>query len=266
MKKEITKTNNKFCHLDPLPTTLLKSVLDCLLPSVTKLVNASIQSSTFPTEWKTATVTPLLKKPSADPEDKKNYRPVSNLSYVSKLTEWIVMKQIDQHMKKHKLHQIHQSAYRTNHSTETALVKINNDILTEMDNMKCVLLVMLDMSAAFDTVDQTTLPDRFRHDFGIDDAANDWLRSYFSERQQCVNINGTLSERKTIQRGMPQGSIIGPKGYPPYVSPIFSIAKLHDINMHMYADDTQLYVSFLPEHFEVVKLKMEQCIEAIRIW
>ena len=230
------------------------------------MVNASIRSSTFPTEWKTATVTPLIKKPDSDPEDMKNFRPVSNLSYISKLTEKIVMKQIDQHLDNNNLQEPLQSAYRSNHSTETALVKIVNDLRSEVDNKKCVLLVLLDMSAAFDTVEQSTLLKRFETDFGIEGSVNQWLRSYFTGRSQRVSIQGTLSEPKGMKCGMPQGSIIGPKGYPPYVSPIFAIARASEISVHMYADDTQLYVSFSPEDFPAAQAKMERCIAQIRQW
>ena len=108
---------NKCCHLDPIPTTLLKSIVDCILPSLTRMVNASIRSSTFPTEWKTTTVIPLIKKPDSDPEDMKNFRTVSTLSYISKLTEKIVMKQIDEHLDNNNLQESLQSAYRSNHST-----------------------------------------------------------------------------------------------------------------------------------------------------
>ena len=161
------------------------------------MVNASIRSSTFPTEWKTATVTPLMKKPDSDPEDVKNFRPVSNLSYISKLIEKIAMKQIDEHLDNNNLQEPLQSAYRSNHSTETALVKIVNDLRSEVDNKKCVLLVLLDMSAVFGTVEQSTLLKRFETDFGIEGSVNQWLPSYFTGRSQRVNIQGTLSEPNT---------------------------------------------------------------------
>ena len=95
---------------------------------------------------------------------------------------------------------------------------------------------------------------------------NQWLRSYFTGRSQRVNIQGTLSEPKGMKCGMPQGSIIGPKGYPPYVSPIFAIARASEISIHMHADDTQLYVSFSPEDFPAAQAKMERCIAQIRQW
>ncbi len=169
------QTNNKCCHLDPVPTKLLKSVLDCVVTSLTRMINASIRTSTFPAQWKIATVTPLLKKPSLDHEDLVNFRPVSNLCYVSKLTEKIVMKQIDHYLDANNLRDQHQSAYRTSHSTETALVKIMNDLLWEMDKKKCVLLVMLEMSAAFDTIEHGTLFTRLEHDCGITDSVKLWL-------------------------------------------------------------------------------------------
>ena len=168
------------------------------------------------------------------------------------------MKQIDEHLDHNNLQEPLQSAYRSNHSTETALVKIVNDLRSEVDK-KCVLLVLLDMSAAFDTVEQSTLLERFETDFGIEGSVNQWLRSYFTGRSQRVNRQGTLSEPKGMNSkcGMPQGSIIGPKGYPPYVSPIFAIARASEISTHMYADDTQLYIRFSPEDFPAAQAKME---------
>ena len=127
------------------------------------------------------------------------------------------MKQIDDHLEQNNLQEPLQSAYRANHSTETALVKIVNDLRCEVDSEKCVLLVMLDMSAAFDTVEHATLLTRLEHDFGIVGSVKQWLHSYFTGRSQRVTIQGTLSEPRGMTCGMPQGSIIGPKGSPPYI-------------------------------------------------
>ena len=196
----------------------------------------------------------------------KNYRPVSNLPYIAKISEKIVLNQVDNHMNSNSLHQENQSAYRQNHSTETALLKIHNDLLLAMDDKKCTLLVLLDMSAAFDTVEHTILLNMFKQDFSITGTANTWLASYFTNRTQCVNINSVLSDPCQIVCGMPQGSILGPKGYPMYVSPIFKIAEKHGISIHMYADDTQLYASFIPSEWHSVKCKMENCIRELRAW
>ena len=154
----------------------------------------------------------------------KSYRPVSNLPYLSKVTEKIVLKQVEDHLDSHSLHQPTQSAYRVHHSIETALVKIHKDLLLAMDDKCCTLLVLLDMSAAFDRVEHRILLNRLKHNFGITGSVNEWLHSYFSNRLQRTCVHGVLSDPVPLTSGMPQGSILGPKGYPFYVTPIFKIA------------------------------------------
>ena len=124
---------------------------DVFLPVITKMVNISLESGHFLSAWEEALVQPILKKNGLDTVF-KNYRPVSNLSFVSKVTERAVF-----HMKKHDLYPSLQSAYRKNHSTEKALLKVTNDILVEMNSQHAVLHVLLDLSPAFDTVDHSVL-------------------------------------------------------------------------------------------------------------
>ena len=131
---------------------------------LTKMVNISLESVRFPSAWKEALVRPILKKNGLDTVF-KNYRPVSYLSFISKVTERAVFLQIDNHMKKHDLYPSLQSAYRKNHSTETALLKVTNDILMEMNSQHAVLLVLLDLSAAFDTVVDSVLLRRLQTSF-----------------------------------------------------------------------------------------------------
>ena len=148
--------------LDPLPTQLLKTNVDILSPVITRIVNLSLTTGKFPSSQKSAIITPLLKKASLDPESLKNYRPVSNLTFVSKLLERIVAKQLRDHLSQHQLYEKHQSAYRKRHSTETALTRVQNDILRAMDDSKATVLVLLDLSAAFDTVDHNFLLERLK--------------------------------------------------------------------------------------------------------
>jgi hypothetical protein len=113
--------------MDPVPTWLLKDCLDSLLPIITRIVNQSLTESEMPSNLKQSIVVPLLKKPKLDPEVLKNYRPVSNLTFVSKLIEKVVANRLIDHMKKNDLQEPLQSAYRQFHSTETALLRVQND-------------------------------------------------------------------------------------------------------------------------------------------
>ena len=186
---------------------------------MTRIVNTSLTTSDFPKSLKSATVTPLLKKPSLDNKDFKNYRPVSNLSHVSKLMEKIAVKRLNTHMTQHHLHEYYQSAYRMYHSTETALLRVHSDILREVDGKKCVFLVLLDRSAAFDTVDHGILLQRLEEMVGVSGHALEWCTSYFFERSQSVHVLGVPSVPQPLGSGMSQGSVIRPFGFQSYTAP-----------------------------------------------
>ena len=266
LKKIILSANSKSCALDPIPTVLLKSCLDVLLPVLCSMVNKSFDTTSMPESMKTALVTPLLKKPSLDEENRKNYRPVSNLSYVSKLVERVAVKRINEHMTSHGLHEPVQSAYRKHHSVETALLKIYDDVLCAVDENQVVMLTLLDLSAAFDTVEHSILLRRLETEFGICDDALRWLHSYLSDRRQSVVVEGVRSAPRELSCGLPQGSLVGPFCFPPYTSHIGQIARKHDIKVHLYADDTQLYLAFDPSGgCSEVDLMMD-CIEEVRLW
>ena len=196
----------------------------------------------------------------------KNYRPVSNLPFLSKLTEKVVVEQLNDHMNNNSLVEKNQSAYRKHHSTETALLKITNDILCAIDQSQCVLLIMLDQSAAFDTVNQDELLHQLEFKYGITDLALKWLQSYFKGRSQAVTLGEASSTPHKLVTGFPQGSVLGPFSYPVYTAPLFDIARSHDVPMYMYADDTQLMISFDPDNDAIAFQQMNSCINDIRKW
>ena len=169
--KIITATPSKSCQLDPILTWLLKKVITPLVPAITDVVNMSIQSNSVPLLLKKALVTPVIKKPSLDKGTLKNYRPVSNLPFISKILEKAVLAQVTDHMVLHDLYCPVQSAYRPLHSTETALLKIVNDIFLALDSGKSVILCLLDLSAAFDTIDHGILVSRLQSRIGIEATA-----------------------------------------------------------------------------------------------
>ena len=127
---------------------------------------------------------PLLKKPGLDPDNLANYRPVSNLSFFSKVLEKVIDAQLGKYIESKSLHSRFQSAYRAKHSTETALLKVQSDIFSALDNGRVCVLVVLDLSSAFDVIDHGILFRRLRDTFGIQGSALEWIQSYLCNRQQ----------------------------------------------------------------------------------
>ena len=136
-------------------------------PPHVDFINLCLAQGTVPQNLKQALVRPLIKKPSLNSNELKNYRPVSNLSYVSKLLERVVAHWQNSHMQEYGLHEPLQSAYRPGHSTETALLRVHNDILTNMDGQSVTMLIMLDLSTAFETIDHRVLLDRLGNTIGV---------------------------------------------------------------------------------------------------
>ena len=164
------------CDLDPLQSSILSIHLEQLLPVITKMMNLSLGTGRFAEEWKIDLVHPLVKKPGLELEN-KNFRPISNLQCTSKLTDKAVAIQLQTHMLTNDLFPEMQSAYREHHSTETALLKVKNDILMNMAKGYVTLLVLLNLSAAFDTVDHDILIHRLQSLLGLRELALEWFQS-----------------------------------------------------------------------------------------
>ena len=162
-----------------------------------------------------------------------------------------------------------QSSYRQFHSTETTLIKVMNDILLKMNSQHVTLLILLDLSAAFDTVDHQLLLERLSDEVGIRGTALNWFRSYLSDRSQGVSVHGILSRPFDLNCGVPQGSCLGPLLFIIYVSKLYKIVEHYLPDAHCFADDTQLYLSFKPlgntAQADAIQT-MEKCIDAVRKW
>ena len=236
----------KSCELDPIPPRILKGCKSTLLSTLTSIVNLSLQSACMPGQLKEAMVRPKLKKESLDFEEYSNFRPISNLTFVSKIIERAVGVQVRNHVIDNDLDELLQSAYKRLHSTETALLKVQNDILRAIDDNKCVALLLLDMSSAFDTVDHKFLLERLSNRFGFKGQVLKWFESYLQDRKQFVMIDGVKSVVKDLHFGVPQGSVLGPILCSLYISPLGDIVRHHGLEFHLYADDTQLYFAFRP--------------------
>ena len=264
----ITNSKTTSCCLDPVPTSLLKSCIEPLIPVITKIINTSLESGVFPKDWKETVVVPLLKKSGLDPLF-TNLRPVNNLVYISKLAERSVFNQMHDHLVRSDLYPVLQSAYRRYHSTETALLKVRNEILMNMNSQRVTLLVLLDLSAAFDTVDHRILLKRLTSCFGVRGKVLEWFSSYLSGRSQRILFDGIKSKSFDMIFGVPQGSCLGPLLFVMYISKLLEIVQTHLPDAHCFADDTQLYLSFNPnnpdDQVDAV-YAMERCISDLRKW
>ena len=264
----IMKSPNKSCCLDPVPTELLKKCIDILIKPITAIVNKSLLTGSFPDCWKCALVIPLLKKLDLDLIS-KNYRPVSNLPFVAKIIEKSALPQFVQHLQQNGLYSTQNSAYKEYHSTETLLVKVYSDIMNSMDRQQVTILVLLDLSAAFDTVDLEILSVIFQQRFNISGTVRSWFFSYLRDREQRIIIKDTLSEIYRLKYGVPQGSCAGPVVFLGYLSSLYDIIERHAPSIAGYADDTQLYLSFNPSDPEAENKavrEIEDCIQDIRAW
>jgi hypothetical protein len=262
----ICKSPNKSCGLDPAPTWLIKDFSQTLSPFLTVLFNKSLELGYFPLSFRMAEVTPVLKKSTLDPSLPSNYRPVSNLQFISKLLERIVNKQILQHLNDNSLLPEHQSAYRRCHSTETALLKVSSDALLAADQGMITLLGMLDLSSAFDCVDHMIFTTRLQRTFGISSVPLLWIKSYLEDRKQRVRYHGILTSWSSVGCGVPQGSILGPLFFLTYSSGVFDLATQHGFKIHGYADDLQIYDHSYVKDIDTLARRLNNCVSEIMEW
>uniref|UniRef100_A0A674PNC8 Reverse transcriptase domain-containing protein n=1 Tax=Takifugu rubripes TaxID=31033 RepID=A0A674PNC8_TAKRU len=233
--------------------------------SILDQINGSLVTGYVPRSYKVAVIKSLLKKPSLDPDVLANYRPISNLPFISKVLEKVVVTQLLQHLQRNSLFEMFQSGFRAHHSTETALLKVTNDLLIASDHGLVSMLVLLDLSAAFDTVDHSILLQRLEYVIGIEGTALDWFRSYLSDRYQFAHVHGVPSSYSRVSHGVPQDSVLGPILFTLYMLPLGNIIRQHGINFHCYADDTQLYLSIKPEKTDKL-VTLQTCLKDIKSW
>ena len=203
-----------------------------------------MQSGDVPQDFEQALVNPLIKKQTLFKNYLRNYRPISNLSFLSKILEKVIANRLHEHIYNHHLSNDLQSAYKRFHSTETALFKLHNDIVDNMDNGKVTALTLLDLSAAFDTIDHSILLQRFHRYFGISGPALLWFKSFLSDRYQSIKISGTLSSPQYLPIGVPQGSVLGPVMFSLYTTSLSQVIANRNLSHHLYPDDTQVTSHF----------------------
>ena len=248
---------------DPLPTRLLKENVDVLAPFLVELHNRTLQTGSVPTSFKSAYITPLLKKANFDPADPKSYRPIANLS---KLLERLVARQLVSYMNVARLLPDLQSAYRAHHSTETAVAKVLSDILTVLDTGDIGMLTRLDLSATFDTVNHDMFLRRLAVFYCLSGTVLSWFQLYLDGRIQFVRRSRSASAQALVKFGVPQGSVLGPILFQLYTADLLKLIERHNLHAHAYADDTQIYGFCLPSDATKLQMQVSACIDEVTLW
>ena len=159
-----------------------------------------------------------------------------------------------------------QSAYRSSHSTETAVLSVHNDLVRAVDNGQVSLLVLLDLSAAFDTIDHEILLSVLSRRFGVVGPVFSWFQSYLTDRTQKFIYADKESPSFSVDCSVPQGSVLGPLGFTVYTEDIVELLDRHAIQSHMYADDTQLFTSCRPEDIDMIRTRLSNCTAEVAQW
>ncbi|KAK3541957.1 hypothetical protein QTP86_008151 [Hemibagrus guttatus] len=231
--------NPTTCPLDPIPSAMLQTISPDLLPFITTVINGSLTSGHIPTAFKKARVIPILKKPALDPSDISNYRP-------------------------NNLHDPNQSGFKAAHSTETALLAVTEKLHAARSAKLSSVLILLDLSAAFDTVNHKTLLSTLRS-LGICGTAWEWFASYLDGRSYQVTWKGLTSAPRRLSTGVPQGSVLGPLLFSLYTHSLGKVISSHGFSYHCYADDTQLIFSFPPSD-TTASARISACLADISSW
>jgi hypothetical protein len=225
----------------------------------------SILNHGMPELFKTSLVVPLLKKSGLDIETLTNYRPISQLPFLSKIAERLVLHRLSRFLEDNKILDPRQTAFRPFHSCESALTYISDYALHWADSGRITVLVLLDLSAAFDCVDHRILLNVLES-IGITDNALNWFKCYLTNRQQATVVDSVTSSYSPINCGVPQGSVLGPVLFSLYLTGLQQIIAPYHVDYILYADDIQLIVSTIPDSLDQTITRLESCIIDIRNW
>ena len=190
-----------------------------------------------------------------------SYRPIANLSVLSKLFERVVARQLRNYLHIHNLLPTFQSGFRPGHSTETAILRFLSDIFAAVDRGDFAVLVLLDLSTAFNTVDHDILLEWLQRTFGFNGNVLRWMTSYLTGRSECVRRGSSCSKTSRLVCGVPQGSVLGPLLFLMYTVDLIKLILQHGLTPHLYADDTQIYGSCRPSEVESFSRKVAACVE-----
>ena len=230
--------NSSACGVDNIPITVIKHVSDSISPVLSSLINLSFESGSFPDALKIAKVIPIFK--CGDKTLLTNYRPISLLNSFSKIFAKAFLSRLTNYLTKGNFIVDNQFGFQKNRSTLQALTSFLDIVTDALDNKNYIIALFLDLSKAFDTIDHNILLKKI-NTYGIRGLALDYIKSYISNRQQFVEIDGVASDLSRVNCGVPQGSSLGPVLFLLYINDLPNCTNL--LNILLFADDATLICS-----------------------
>ncbi len=254
VSKLLLSSHPTTCPLDPIPSHLLQAISHTLTSTHTHYQNTSLLTGIFPTAFKQAWVTPLLKKPTLNTSLIENYRPVSLLPFIAKTLKRVVFNQVSLFLSQNNKLDAKHSGFRSGHSTETALLSVTEALRIAKADYKSSVLIRLDqiLLSTLSSLDITGIP-------------LCWFESYLTGRSCRVAWGGEVFKAHQLVTGVPQGSVLEPLLFSTYTTSLCPIIQAHGFSYHFYADDTQLYLLFRPDD-PTVAARISSCLADISAW
>lgn len=257
----ISLIKSKAVGEDEIPVIFIKMLCPIILPFLKHIINACITQSYFPERWKVAVIRPIAKIPN--PSGLVDFRPISILPVLSKILERIMKIQLQKFISDNDLLFDHQSGFRAGYSTNTAMLKVVDDLSESLEKNEASVIVFLDFKKAFDMVDHKKLLEKLNNRFNVSTRSCNLLKSFLSNRSQRVKVGELCSDLLPVSSGTPQGGILSALLFSLYIN---DLPDAVDINLHLYADDSQFYVSAPVADINSCICKMNDSLSAVNNW